>query len=228
MAVEPPRQFGVLGEMLGIGEFDEPQSQPGVRGIGAPEPLVPAEVGKSRIDAHPRARTHQKRIGRRDQLGRSEVIVTHLRLRFGALHDFEFQQGRTTGHGLAPVPGVRFLGRALGPRLVVLLGLPFRVDEVAVVTGHGPQESKPRKPGCSSTACSRAANRFSNSGPAPSGTEIALIFTTAIPATVAGTGGCAPLSGCTGRGAGAPSRAARCRGTSPRRTRPAPRPRCVR
>ena len=36
----------------------------------------------------------------------------------------------------------------------------------------------PSKPGAESTACLRAANRASNSGPAPSGTLIALIFTT--------------------------------------------------
>src|SRR4030088_2092285 len=36
------------------------------------------------------------------------------------------------------------------------------------------------KPGCPSTACSRLANLFSSSGPAPSGTSIALIFTTAM------------------------------------------------
>src|SRR5690606_20817111 len=32
-------------------------------------------------------------------------------------------------------------------RLVVLLGLPFRVDEVAVVTGHGPQEFEAQETG---------------------------------------------------------------------------------
>src|SRR6185295_20010969 len=37
-----------------------------------------------------------------------------------------------------------------------------------------------RKPGESLTASARAANRFSSSGPAPSGTSIALIFTTAM------------------------------------------------
>ena len=74
----------------------------------------------------------------------------------------------------------------------------------------GRSSSNDRKPGCPSTACSRLANRFSSSGPAPSGTSIALIFTTAMTQARPGSAGAAH---------GADLRRARSRGRRVRRER---------
>src|SRR3954447_5130378 len=58
--------------------------------------------------------------------------------------DLELEEVRPGGHGLGPFAGVRRRGRAARrPRLVVLLGLPLRVHEVARLAGNRAQQFEP-------------------------------------------------------------------------------------
>src|SRR5690606_28484774 len=71
MSVESPSQFGVPGEVHGVGDLDEAQPQPGVGRVGAPEALVPAEIGQAGVDAHAGAGADEKSVGAGDEVGRS-------------------------------------------------------------------------------------------------------------------------------------------------------------
>src|SRR5205823_4512381 len=72
---------------------------------------------------------------------RSSAALASSLTRLRAEDDLELQQVRPGGHRLGALARVRRRGRAaLRPRLVVLLGLPLRVHEVARLAGNRAQQ----------------------------------------------------------------------------------------
>lgn len=100
VAVEPPGQLGVLGEVTRVGDLLEPQAEPRVRRVRAPEPFAAPEVRQPGVDAHPGAGADQERAGAVEQLRGAGEVTTRLR----AEDDLELQQAGTARHGLGPLP----------------------------------------------------------------------------------------------------------------------------
>ena len=62
-------------------------------------------------------------------------------------HNLELEQRRAGGYRVGALTGVGRYGRAGGPGLEGLLGLPLGHHEVAVIALHRPQQLKPEEPG---------------------------------------------------------------------------------
>ena len=69
MAVEAPRERGVVEEPLGIRELLESQAQLAERRVGIPETLRSSEVGEPRVDSHPGTGRDDERLGLADGAG---------------------------------------------------------------------------------------------------------------------------------------------------------------
>jgi hypothetical protein len=61
--VKAPRQPGIVAERVRASDPRERNPRLAVSGIRLPEPLVAPEVGQTGIDADPRPRTNQERVG---------------------------------------------------------------------------------------------------------------------------------------------------------------------